>query len=117
MVYGSYLPEGTSIAKTSILVALADTAVALLAGGDLPAGVRQRAGTGGRAGADLCHSADRLRPDAAGAGRRRVVLRDAGDRRADLGHFALGAEHRWLTERFRISRTKAVLGSGRCSGC
>ena len=31
MVYG-YLPEGTSIAKTSILVALADTAVALLAG-------------------------------------------------------------------------------------
>ncbi|MGK9065712.1 sodium-dependent transporter [Stutzerimonas chloritidismutans] len=32
MVYGSYLPEGTSIAKTSILVALADTAVALLAG-------------------------------------------------------------------------------------
>lgn len=32
MVYGSYLPEGTSIAKTSVLVALADTAVALLAG-------------------------------------------------------------------------------------
>ena len=32
MAYGSYLPEGTSIAKTSILVALADTAVALLAG-------------------------------------------------------------------------------------
>lgn len=32
MVYGSYLPEGTSIAKTSVLVALADTVVALLAG-------------------------------------------------------------------------------------
>ena len=32
MVYGSYLPAGTSIAKTSLMVALADTAVALLAG-------------------------------------------------------------------------------------
>lgn len=32
MAYGSYLPEGTSIAKTSLLVALADTTVALLAG-------------------------------------------------------------------------------------
>ncbi|WP_375739747.1 sodium-dependent transporter [Pseudomonas boanensis] len=32
MVYGSYLPAGTSIAKTSIMVAVADTAVALLAG-------------------------------------------------------------------------------------
>ncbi|OCX98117.1 MAG: transporter, partial [Pseudomonas sp. K35] len=32
MAYGSYLPEGTSIARTSLLVALADTAVALLAG-------------------------------------------------------------------------------------
>jgi len=32
MAYGAYLPEGTSIAKTSILVAIADTGVALLAG-------------------------------------------------------------------------------------
>ncbi|MDQ7017422.1 MAG: sodium-dependent transporter [Gammaproteobacteria bacterium] len=32
MVYGSYLPKGISIAKTSVLVALADTLVALLAG-------------------------------------------------------------------------------------
>jgi neurotransmitter:Na+ symporter, NSS family len=32
MVYGSYLPAGTSIAKTSLMVALADTGVALLAG-------------------------------------------------------------------------------------
>jgi NSS family neurotransmitter:Na+ symporter len=32
MVYGSYLPKGISIAKTSILIAGADTAVALLAG-------------------------------------------------------------------------------------
>jgi len=32
MVYGSYLPQDTSIAKASILIALADTAVALLAG-------------------------------------------------------------------------------------
>ncbi len=32
MVYGSYLPENTSIAKTSVLIALADTAVAILAG-------------------------------------------------------------------------------------
>ncbi|MDQ7073837.1 MAG: sodium-dependent transporter [Gammaproteobacteria bacterium] len=32
MVYGSYLPKGISIAKTSVLVALADTVVALLAG-------------------------------------------------------------------------------------
>ncbi|WP_017244866.1 sodium-dependent transporter [Stutzerimonas stutzeri] len=32
MAYGSYLPEGTSIARTSLLVALADTVVALLAG-------------------------------------------------------------------------------------
>ncbi|MDP2747267.1 sodium-dependent transporter [Pseudomonas sp.] len=32
MAYGSYLPAGTSIAKTAIMVALADTAVALLAG-------------------------------------------------------------------------------------
>lgn len=32
MAYGSYLPAGTSIARTSIMVALADTAVALLAG-------------------------------------------------------------------------------------
>lgn len=32
MVYGSYLPHGASIARTSITVALADTIVALLAG-------------------------------------------------------------------------------------
>ncbi|MCF7970437.1 MAG: sodium-dependent transporter [Methylococcaceae bacterium] len=32
MVYGSYLPKGVSIAKTSVLIAGADTAVALLAG-------------------------------------------------------------------------------------
>lgn len=32
MVYGSYLPQDTSIAKASILIAFADTAVALLAG-------------------------------------------------------------------------------------
>lgn len=32
MVYGSYLPKDTSIAKASMLIALADTAVALLAG-------------------------------------------------------------------------------------
>jgi len=32
MVYGSYLPQDTSIAKASILIALADTVVALLAG-------------------------------------------------------------------------------------
>jgi len=32
MVYGSYLPQDTSIAKTSVIIALADTAVALLAG-------------------------------------------------------------------------------------
>lgn len=32
IMYGAYLPEGTSIAKTSIVVALADTAVALCAG-------------------------------------------------------------------------------------
>jgi len=32
MVYGSYLPKKTSITKTSIIVALADTAVALMAG-------------------------------------------------------------------------------------
>ena len=32
MVYGSYLPKDTSIAKASILIAFADTAVALLAG-------------------------------------------------------------------------------------
>jgi NSS family neurotransmitter:Na+ symporter len=32
MVYGSYLPKGISIAKTAILVAGADTIVALLAG-------------------------------------------------------------------------------------
>lgn len=32
MVYGSYLPTGVSIAKTSMLIAGADTAVALLAG-------------------------------------------------------------------------------------
>ncbi|MFZ3205460.1 MAG: sodium-dependent transporter [Pseudomonas sp.] len=32
MVYGSYLPAGTSIVQTSLMVALADTAVALLAG-------------------------------------------------------------------------------------
>jgi NSS family neurotransmitter:Na+ symporter len=32
MVYGSYLPKDISIAKTSILIASADTAVALLAG-------------------------------------------------------------------------------------
>lgn len=32
MVYGSYLPKGISIARTSAIVAFADTAVALLAG-------------------------------------------------------------------------------------
>ncbi len=32
MVYGSYLPKNTSIAQASVLIALADTAVALLAG-------------------------------------------------------------------------------------
>lgn len=32
MVYGSYLPENTSIASTSISIALADTGVAILAG-------------------------------------------------------------------------------------
>jgi NSS family neurotransmitter:Na+ symporter len=32
MVYGSYLPAGTSIVRTSLMVALADTVVALLAG-------------------------------------------------------------------------------------
>jgi len=32
MVYGSYLPKDTSIAKASVMIAVADTAVALLAG-------------------------------------------------------------------------------------
>lgn len=32
MVYGSYLPKGISIAKTGVIIALADTLVALLAG-------------------------------------------------------------------------------------
>jgi len=32
MIYGSYMPKNASIAKTSIIVALADTGVALLAG-------------------------------------------------------------------------------------
>lgn len=32
MVYGAYLPEGVSIAKTSIMIAIADTLVALVAG-------------------------------------------------------------------------------------
>lgn len=32
MVYGSYLPAGTSIARTSIIVALADTGIAVIAG-------------------------------------------------------------------------------------
>jgi len=32
MIYGAYLPKGASIAKTSIIIALADTLVALLAG-------------------------------------------------------------------------------------
>ncbi len=32
MVYGSYLPQHTSIAQASVIIALADTAVALLAG-------------------------------------------------------------------------------------
>ena len=32
MMYGSYLPEKTSIAKTSIVISIADTVVALLAG-------------------------------------------------------------------------------------
>ncbi|SQD78809.1 sodium-dependent transporter [Moritella yayanosii] len=32
MVYGAYMPEGTSIAKTSIWIAVMDTAVALIAG-------------------------------------------------------------------------------------
>ena len=32
MVYGAYLPEGVSIAKTSIMIAIADTVVALIAG-------------------------------------------------------------------------------------
>ncbi len=32
MIYGSYMPKNASIAKTSIIVALADTVVALLAG-------------------------------------------------------------------------------------
>ncbi len=32
MMYGSYLPAGTSIAKTSIMISIADTGVALLAG-------------------------------------------------------------------------------------
>lgn len=32
MVYGSYLPKGTSIAKTTVIIAGADTIVALLAG-------------------------------------------------------------------------------------
>lgn len=32
MAYGSYLPAGTSIARTALMVALADTGVALLAG-------------------------------------------------------------------------------------
>jgi NSS family neurotransmitter:Na+ symporter len=32
MVYGAYLPEGVSIAKTSIMIAFADTLVALIAG-------------------------------------------------------------------------------------
>jgi NSS family neurotransmitter:Na+ symporter len=32
MIYGSYLPENTSIARTSIIISIADTAVALLAG-------------------------------------------------------------------------------------
>ena len=32
MIYGSYVPRGTSIASTSVAIALADTGVALLAG-------------------------------------------------------------------------------------
>ena len=32
MVYGAYMPEGTSIVKTSIYIAIMDTAVALIAG-------------------------------------------------------------------------------------
>lgn len=32
MVYGSYLPKGISIARTSVIIAIADTSVAILAG-------------------------------------------------------------------------------------
>lgn len=32
VMYGAYLPEGTSIAKTSVVIAVADTVVALIAG-------------------------------------------------------------------------------------
>ncbi len=32
MIYGSYLPDNTSIARTTIIISIADTAVALLAG-------------------------------------------------------------------------------------
>ena len=32
MIYGSYVPKNTSIASTSVMIAIADTGVALLAG-------------------------------------------------------------------------------------
>jgi len=32
MIYGSYVPKGTSIASTSVAIAFADTMVALIAG-------------------------------------------------------------------------------------
>jgi len=113
MVYGSYLPEGTSIAKTSILVALADTAVALLAGlaiFPLVFGNALEPGAGpGLIFVTLPIAFGQMPLGQVVGGLFFVMLVIAALTSAiSLSEPSIA----WLTERFRISRTKAVLGSG-----
>gem|GEM_PF-62338 len=112
MVYGSYLPEGTSIAKTSILVALADTAVALLAGlaiFPLVFGNALEPGAGpGLIFVTLPIAFGQMPLGQVVGGLFFVMLVIAALTSAiSLSEPSIA----WLTERFRISRTKAVLGS------
>ncbi|WP_407295209.1 sodium-dependent transporter [Stutzerimonas zhaodongensis] len=113
MVYGSYLPEGTSIAKTSVLVALADTAVALLAGMaifPLVFGNGLEPGAGpGLIFVTLPIAFGQMPLGQVVGGLFFIMLVIAALTSAiSLSEPSIA----WMTERFRISRLKAVLVSG-----
>ncbi len=113
MVYGSYLPEGTSIAKTSVLVALADTVVALLAGMaifPLVFGNGLEPGAGpGLIFVTLPIAFGQMPLGQVVGGLFFVMLVIAALTSAiSLSEPSIA----WMTERFRISRLKAVLVSG-----
>ncbi len=113
MAYGAYLPAGTSIARTSLLVALADTAVALLAGLAIfplvfANGLEPGAGPGLIFVTLPIAFGQMPLGQVVGVFFFVMLLIAALTSAISLSEPTIA----WLTERFRVSRLKAVLLSG-----